>query len=151
MLLYTTIGTNDLARAVAFWGPIMEALGHPAVPDLGVGWAGWGQDYDNGFGFYLCSPFDGAKASAGNGLTVAFPARDAVQVRALYDLALQNGGSDDGPPGTRDYYSPDFYVAYVRDPDGHKLAFVFHHYDHAQDWVTPEATHPAADHYPPKL
>lgn len=133
MLLYTTIGTNDIARATAFWGPIMESLGHAPLADLGKGWAGWGKDYDGGFGFYLCPPFDGRAADAGNGLTFAFSANTAAQVRALYALALQNGGTDDGAPGTRDYYTPDFYVAYVRDPDGHKLAFVCHHYDPATD------------------
>lgn len=133
MLLYTTIGTNDIARATAFWGPIMAALGHAPLPDLGEGWAGWGKDYDGGFGFYLCPPFDGQAADAGNGGTFAFAARDAAQVRELHALALQNGGSDDGAPGTRDYYTPDFYVAYARAPDGHKLAFVFHHYDPTKD------------------
>jgi catechol 2,3-dioxygenase-like lactoylglutathione lyase family enzyme len=133
MLLYATIGTNDITRGAAFWGPIMTSLGHAAVPGLGEGWAGWGKDYDGGFGLYLCPPFDGQEAQAGNGLTLAFAARDAAHVRALYRLALQNGGTDEGPPGTRDYYEPEFYVAYVRDPDGHKLAFVFHHYDAATD------------------
>jgi catechol 2,3-dioxygenase-like lactoylglutathione lyase family enzyme len=132
MLLYTTIGTNDLTRGTAFWGPIMENLGHAPLPGLDRGWAGWGKDYDSGYGFYLCPTFDGQPASAGNGLTLAFPARDAAHVRDLYALALAKGGTDDGAPGTRDYYSPDFYVAYVRDPDGHKVAFVFHRYDAAK-------------------
>jgi catechol 2,3-dioxygenase-like lactoylglutathione lyase family enzyme len=134
MLLYTTIGTNDLARAVTFWGAIMVRLGHPPVPDMGADWAGWGgKDYDSGFGFYLCRPFDGQPATAGNGPMFAFPAASAAEVRALYQLALANGGSDAGPPGTRGYYEPNFYVAYARDPDGNKLAFVFHQYDVATD------------------
>jgi catechol 2,3-dioxygenase-like lactoylglutathione lyase family enzyme len=133
MLLYTTIGTNDIARATAFWGPLMASLGHDPMPDFYEGWMGWGKDYDGGFGFYICPPFDGRAASSGNGGTLAFAARDAAHVRELYALCLQNGGTDDGAPGTRDYYTPEFYVAYVRDPDGHKLAFVFHHYDPAAD------------------
>lgn len=133
MLLYTTIGTNDIARASAFWGPIMASLGQLPLPGLDAGWAGWGGDYDTGFGFYLCPAFDGRPALAGNGLTFAFPARDAAHVRSLHALALQNGGSDEGAPGTRDYYEPSFYVAYVRDPDGHKVAFVFHHFDPVED------------------
>jgi catechol 2,3-dioxygenase-like lactoylglutathione lyase family enzyme len=133
MLLYTTLGTNDIVRARAFWAPLMTSLGHAELPDLGEGWAGWGEDYDGGFGLYLCPTFDGQPATAGNGLTLAFPARDAAQVRQLHALALKGGGSDEGPPGTRDYYTPDFYVAYVRDPDGHKLAFVCHRYDPADD------------------
>lgn len=134
MLLYTTLGTNDLPRATAFWAPLMAALGHAPVPDLGAGWAGWGgATYDAGFGLYLCAPFDGQAADAGNGLTLAFPASSAAQVRALYALALENGGRDDGPPGLRPYYEPSFYVAYVRAPDGHKLAFVHHHFDPQQE------------------
>ena len=133
MLLYTTIGTNDLARAVAFWNPLMQALGHARIEDYYEGWAAWGKDYDHGFGFFICPPFDGQAASPGNGGTFAFAARDAAHVRTLHALALANGGTDAGPPGTRPYYTPDFYVAYARDPDGHKLAFVFHHYDPAQD------------------
>lgn len=133
MLLYTTLGTNDLARATAFWGPIMASLGHAPLPDPGAGWAAWGKDYDSGFGFYLCPPFDGQEASPGNGGTFAFAARDGAHVRALHALALQHGGRDEGAPGTRPYYTPDFYVAYARSPDGHKLAFVFHHYDPSRD------------------
>jgi catechol 2,3-dioxygenase-like lactoylglutathione lyase family enzyme len=111
----------------------MHALGHAALPDMGEGWAGWGKDYEGGFGLYLCPPFDGQRAHAGNGLMLAFAADSAARVRDLHTLALASGGTDEGAPGTRDYYEPAFYVAYVRDPDGHKLAFVFHHYDAATD------------------
>jgi catechol 2,3-dioxygenase-like lactoylglutathione lyase family enzyme len=128
MLLYITLGTDDIARSTAFWGPIMQALGHAPLPGLGEGWAGWGRDYDHGFGLYLCPPFDGALAHPGNGATYAFPARDAAHVRALHALALEKGGTDEGAPGTRPYYTPDFYVAYARSPDGHKVAFVNHHH-----------------------
>ena len=133
MLLYTTIGTDNIARSTAFWGPIMASLGHAELGDLGEGWAGWGKNYDGGFGFYLCPTFDGKPSHCGNGGTFAFPARDAAHVRALYAMALKNGGTGDGAPGTRDYYPADFYVAYARAPDGHKLAFVFHRYDPAKD------------------
>ena len=131
MLLYTTIGTNDLARAIVFWRPIMKSLGHEEIENFYPGWVGWGKDYDSGFGFYLCPPFDGLPASAGNGTMFAFPAKDAAHVRELYAVALQNGGADEGAPGTREYYTPDFYVAYVRSPDRHKLAFTFHNFDPA--------------------
>lgn len=133
MLLYTTLGTDDIARAAAFWGPLMDSLGHAPLPGLDPGWAGWGQDYDTGFGLYLCPPFDGRPATAGNGVMLAFPARDAAHVRALHALALAHGGTDDGPPGRRPQYGPAFYAAYVRDPDGHKAAFVFHRYTAAGD------------------
>jgi hypothetical protein len=134
MLLYATLGTNDLHRAAAFWGPIMAEMGHAPVPGLEQGWAGWGgADYDAGFGLYLCPPFDGQAAHAGNGLTLAFPAQDAAMVRRLYALALEHGGRDEGAPGVRPHYEPEFYAAYARAPDGHKLAFVFHRYNPALD------------------
>jgi hypothetical protein len=59
----------------------------------------------------------------------AFKAESAEQVRAFHAAGLLNGGADEGAPGTRSYYEPEFYVAYLRDPDGNKLAAVFHHYE----------------------
>jgi len=57
---------------------------------------------------------------------IAFRAKDEVEVQAFHRAALENGGSDKGKPGTRPYYDPTFYVCYVRDPDGNKLACVYH-------------------------
>jgi hypothetical protein len=54
-----------------------------------------------------------------------FFARNASGVRDFHAAALAHGGSDEGAPGTRPYYDPTFYVAYVRDSDGNKLACAF--------------------------
>ncbi|ECE7750087.1 glyoxalase [Salmonella enterica subsp. enterica serovar Ngili] len=54
------------------------------------------------------------------------PAATAEQVRKFNIAGLRNGGSNDGIPRIRKPYGPDFYVAYLRDPDGHKLACVYH-------------------------
>jgi hypothetical protein len=59
---------------------------------------------------------------------LAFAGKNEKQVQDFHAAALAHGGSDEGPPGTRPYYEPWFYVAYVRDPDGNKLACVFHHH-----------------------
>lgn len=64
---------------------------------------------------------------------LAFRATDAAQVRAFHRAGLAAGGTDEGGPGVRDAYGPEFYVAYLRDPDGNKLACVFHRYDPADD------------------
>lgn len=133
MLLYATLGTADLTRAVRFYDAIMTVMGQPRLPDWAGGWAGWGQDYDHGFGLWLCPPFDGGPASAGNGTMLAFRADSAAQVRAFHVAGMANGGSDEGAPGVRPQYEPGFYAAYLRDPDGHKLACVFHRYDAAAD------------------
>lgn len=133
MLLYTTIGTNDIARATRFYDAVMAAMDQPRLPDWDGDWAGWGQDYDAGFCFCLCRPFDGTLASTGNGTMFAFRADSAARVRAFHAAALFAGGSDAGAPGIRPQYGKGFYAAYVRDPDGNKLACVFHRYDPAQD------------------
>ena len=133
MLLYSTLGTDDLPRAVVFYDAVFRALGHSRLPDWSGGWAGWGKDYDNGYGFWLCRPFDEMPSTPGNGTMLAFKADSAAQVRAFHAAGLSNGGSDEGAPGTREYYEPEFYVAYLRDPDGNKLAAVFHRYDPSAD------------------
>ena len=133
MLLYTTLGTDDLPRAIVFYDAVFKALGHPRLPDWSDGWAGWGKDYDDGYGFWLCPPFDGMASTSGNGTMFAFRADSASQVRAFHAAGLSNGGTDEGPPGVREYYEPEFFVAYLRDPDGNKLAAVFHRYDPAFD------------------
>ncbi|NQZ73712.1 MAG: VOC family protein, partial [Dinoroseobacter sp.] len=45
-----------------------------------------------------------------------------TQVRELHTAALSAGGSDEGAPGFRDAYGPHFYVGYLRDPQGNKIA-----------------------------
>lgn len=57
---------------------------------------------------------------------IAFRAKDEVQVQDFHAAALGSRGTDEGAPGTRPYYGPSFFVAYVRDPDGNKLACVYH-------------------------
>jgi catechol 2,3-dioxygenase-like lactoylglutathione lyase family enzyme len=133
MLLYTTIGTNDLPRATQFYDKLMAAMDQPRLPDWDGNWAGWGQVYDHGFCFCLCRPFDGLVANAGNGTMFAFRADSAARVRAFHNAALSAGGTDAGEPGPRPQYGDGFYAAYVRDPDGNKLAAVFHRYDPAAD------------------
>ncbi|TNF60431.1 MAG: VOC family protein [Rhodobacteraceae bacterium] len=133
MLLYVTVGTDDLPRAVAFYDAVFAALGHPRLPEWTPGWAGWGKDYDAGIGFWLCPPFDGRPASGGNGTMFSFRAESAAQVRAFHAAGLANGGTDDGPPGLRPHYDPAFYAAYLRDPTGNKICAVWHRYNPAEE------------------
>ena len=126
MTLYTTVGYSDYGRAVAFYDAVLGALGYGRAPDWTPGWAGWGPGYDGGVSFWICKPFDGGPPAPGNGVMIAFRAADEAAVRAFHAAALAQGGSSEGEPGTRPYYEPSFFVAYVRDPDGNKLAAVFH-------------------------
>ena len=56
---------------------------------------------------------------------IAFQARDTATVDAFYKAALANGGSDNGAPGLRTYH-PDYYGAFVLDPDGNNIEAVYH-------------------------
>jgi len=77
----------------------------------------WGKP-GGGAGIGLTKPFDGNAATVGNGVMVALEAKDEAQVQRLYDIALANGGRDEGAPGDR---GGGFYAGYFRDPDGNKL------------------------------
>ena len=96
------------------------------IADVDDGWLSYGPDYDHGVGLYLSPPFDGQGPTPGNGTMVAFRAPSAAHVRAFHATALAHGGTDEGPPIARPQYEAGFYAAYVRDPDGNKLACVWH-------------------------
>lgn len=116
MIGYVTLGTNDLKRAAKFYDAIAAELGTGRMMEFDT-FIAWGKP-GGGAGVGLTKPFDGNAATVGNGVMVAFEARDEAQVERIYDLALANGGSDEGAPGPR---SESFYAAYFRDPDGNKL------------------------------
>ncbi len=120
MLGYCTLGTNDLEASAAFYEPIAQILGHGRVmeTDRVVMWGTGGQ----GAMFCVIKPADDKPATVGNGTMFGFAASSEEQVRQIYDHALANGGSDEGPPGAR---SEQFYGAYFRDPAGNKL-LAFH-------------------------
>lgn len=126
MFSYIMLGTNNLARAVAFYDPLMELLGHPQG-GRGEEGASWGTFNGNDtVGLCVGRPFDRADASVGNGVMVSLNAPSPEIIQRLHALALSLGGTDEGAPGRRPQYGDDFYSAYVRDPDGNKLAFVYY-------------------------
>ena len=131
MLTYVYFGTNDLSRAVAFYDAILAPLGMSRCVTGDPEWdrvaAGWGIYEEGGsreLAFWVGTPFNQQPATVGNGSMVAFRARSWQEVDTFHAAALAKGGVCDGPPGLRPHYSPDFYAAYVRDPDGNKLAAV---------------------------
>jgi catechol 2,3-dioxygenase-like lactoylglutathione lyase family enzyme len=139
MLSYICIGTNDMARSVAFYDAVLAALGLNRGTALGeedrTGWAGWGTSAAKGAAeleLWLCRPFNGQSATAGNGTMVALKAQSWTAVQAFHAAALENGGSSEGEPGLRPQYGDDFYAAYVRDPEGNKIAAVCRGFKNAQ-------------------
>lgn len=121
MLYYATFGTNDLARARAFYDPTLATLGLTVVAE-GKTEAGYGAPGDTDPGLYITAPYDGQPATRGNGTMLALTATTRAAVEAFHAAALAHGGSDEGAPGLR--YAENFYSCYVRDPDGNKLSAV---------------------------
>ena len=125
MISYVSVGADDIAQAKRFYSAFLPALGY----ELEEGPEGLSYVLPPKPGqsvvppdFYVKPPFDGRPASPGNGSMVAFEARNQAQVRDLHAAALGAGGSDEGQPGFRATYGPHFYVGYLRDPQGNKIA-----------------------------
>ncbi len=120
MLSHVSLGTNDAARAAAFYDPVLATLGirklHERDGSL---------DYGTSIMFFsLEKPTDGNPASVGNGVHVAFLAESRSMVDDFHRTALANGGSDAGAPGLRPEYDANYYGAFVRDADGNKIEAV---------------------------
>jgi catechol 2,3-dioxygenase-like lactoylglutathione lyase family enzyme len=120
MIGYVTLGTNDLPRAVAFYDRLLGLLGAKRTMEFDRGIA-WGIDMKSP-GVCVMKPFDGKPATVGNGVMVALAADSRDKVDAVYKLALEMGGTDEGKPGLR---GDTFYAAYFRDLDGNKLDCFF--------------------------
>lgn len=122
---YITVGANDVPRSGRFYAAILTPLGYAkteaadavgfTAPDTAGRMSGPGA-------VYVKRPFDGQPATVGNGSMTAFEVGTHAMVRTLHAAGLAAGGADEGAPGFRDEYSDSFYVAYLRDPLGNKIA-----------------------------
>ncbi|MBT3066831.1 VOC family protein [Rhodoferax sp. U11-2br] len=127
MFSHIFVGTNNFERALAFYQPLMEALGvQVRFVEADRPWAGWQSQPDPRPLFLLGKPFDQQPHAPGNGQMVAFLASCRAMVDAAYAVALQHGGSSEGAPGLRPQYHANYYGAYFRDPDGNKLCVACH-------------------------
>ncbi len=120
MLHHVSLGTNDAARAAAFYDPVLAVLGIRKICE-----GGGSLDYGTAaIVFSLEQPSDGEPASVGNGVHIAFAAGSRAQVEEFHRVALVHGGSDAGAPGLRPDYDANYYGAFIRDPDGNKIEAV---------------------------
>ncbi len=116
MLAYTTIGTNDLPRAAAFYDAVLGVIGAKRMMEEEQ-FIAWGSGHE-GAALGVTKPFDGNAATVGNGVMVALGADSRDTVDRVYATAIELGASDEGAPGPR---YDGFYAAYFRDLDGNKL------------------------------
>jgi len=125
MFSHVMLGVKDVARATDFYDGLMALLGHRSYIRE-EGWAAWRpQDSDRPL-IIVSKPYDGAPASPGNGPMLALDVGARALVDSAHGYALSHGGKDEGAPGLRPQYHPNYYGAYFRDPDGNKLCVVCH-------------------------
>jgi catechol 2,3-dioxygenase-like lactoylglutathione lyase family enzyme len=118
MFSHIMIGTNDLARAKAFYDTVLGTLGvRPARVD------GHRIFYRTPTGvFSVTEPINGEPATCANGMTIGFAAASSAEADAWHAAGLAAGGvTCEEPPGVREGSAGKLYLAYLRDPDGHKI------------------------------
>ena len=118
MFSHVMIGTNDLAKARAFYDAVLGTLDVPAgnLDRHRVYWrtpAGV---------FSVSQPVDGKPATVANGGTIGFACKSPEQVDAWHAAGVAHGGTTcEDPPGVREGAAGKMYLAYLRDPDGNKI------------------------------
>ena len=125
MLDHVSVVAADIARARAFYAAVLAPLGYGRVMDLdhaGKTYTGYGPP--NKPAFWIYGGYSAPTPHAGHHL--AFVAPDRPSVDAFHRAALALGGRDEGKPGLRPEYHPNYYAAFVFDPDGHKIEAVCH-------------------------
>ncbi len=124
MIDHVGIPVSDYARAKLFYQAALAPLGYSLIMEVQ-------QDENDapaaGFGAEGKPDFwIGGEGGLNKAVHVAFVAKDRAQVDAFHRAALGSGGRDNGAPGLRPHYHPNYYAAFVLDPDGHNIEAVCH-------------------------
>jgi catechol 2,3-dioxygenase-like lactoylglutathione lyase family enzyme len=117
MLDHITLIVTDFARSKDFYQKALKPLGYGVLMDQGKA---------AGLGIGTKPDFWLAVGKPGSISHVAFTSADRKTVDAFYKAAIAAGGKDNGKPGIRENYHPNYYGAFVFDPDGHNIEAVCH-------------------------
>lgn len=117
MLDHISIGTPNLGAAKTFYDAVLAPLGLSCL---------YADDASLGYGaeavfFWVLETPRAVAADADSGLHICFAAPARKAVKTFHAKALGAGGSDNGKPGLRADYGPDYFAAFVKDPDGYRL------------------------------
>jgi catechol 2,3-dioxygenase-like lactoylglutathione lyase family enzyme len=121
MLDHLGLAVADFERSKAFYEGALAPLGISVLMEPVPGIAGFGESDGKPY-FWI-----GTRDAPQTGVHVAFATATRERVDAFHAAALQAGGADNGGPGVRDLYHPNYYGAYVLDPDGNNVEAVCHH------------------------
>lgn len=122
MIDHISLPVADIERAKAFYDAVLAAVGYRRMMDYGQA-AGYGDGHPH---FWIGVPAEGEGQAPAAGVHIAFRAGDREAVDAFYAAALAHGGRDNGAPGLRPRYHPDYYAGFVFDPDGNRIEAVCH-------------------------
>ncbi len=117
MIDHVSIGVRDLAKAKRFYDAALKPLGYECLSE-GDGSLGYGRD---AVALWISTAAHPVAADMKSGLHFCFVATTPRSVDAFHAAALGNGGRDNGKPGLRTDYAPDYYAAFVIDPDGYRI------------------------------
>lgn len=119
MFSHMMVGSNDLDKARVFYDALFTAIGaEPGVVDA----KGRLRYVHKGATFLVTRPIDGEPAGIANGSTIGFEMDSTEQADAWHKAGVEAGGTSiEDPPGLREMGEVKLYLAYLRDPDGHKL------------------------------
>jgi catechol 2,3-dioxygenase-like lactoylglutathione lyase family enzyme len=124
MLDHVGFPVSDYARAKAFYEKALAPLGYVLVmevaqPENDSPAAGFGAGGKPDF-------WIGGEGGLNRAVHLAIAAKDRAAVDAFHRAAMAAGGRDNGAPGLRPHYHPNYYAAFVLDPDGHNIEAVCH-------------------------
>ena len=123
MIHHVSLGVGDYERAKRFYDKVLATLGYGRVYTLDeFNAAAYGPEGRPTF--WVGYPENGEAAGVGTGVHICFSAPSEQAVDSFHQTALDGGGADAGAPGPRPHYGPDYYGAFVRDPDGNKIEAV---------------------------
>ncbi|WP_150301951.1 VOC family protein [Pseudomonas profundi] len=133
MLDHIFLSVSDIERSIQFYEGALMPLGITARLDFDGKDGPPGHPDLKGFGAHGRMFFWLRKGEVeGRAVHVGFVANSKAEVEAAYAAALAHGAVDNGAPGARLHYDPNYYAANVLDPDGYSLEFVYKNWQHAQ-------------------
>ena len=121
MLDHVGLEVSDYRRSKAFYEQALKPLGLAVLMEPVPNACGFGDPSEGKPFFWI-----GTRGGAGSGVHVAFGAPSRERVDAFHAAALAAGGRDNGAPGVREVYHPNYYGAFVLDPDGNNVEAVCH-------------------------
>jgi catechol 2,3-dioxygenase-like lactoylglutathione lyase family enzyme len=124
MLDHIGFPVSDFARSVAFYDAALAPLGARRLMEVTAEMTG--DAAHAGYGVQKPDFWIGTGDALKGRLHVAFTAENRAAVDAFYAAAMAAGAADNGPPGLRPHYHPNYYGAFVLDPDGHNIEAVCH-------------------------